>query len=272
MILDIMPNKGEISTRHSPRRWFDSEHPLGEWLFMYFHTPFCFGILDDEGNLISGGTGEVGDCLLHPPGSRITHGPAESIKNGFINDWIYFSGKDAEELVNELSLPVNAAFHVSDPSLIESGIRAALSVDKSDRLGQLGAALGVAGLLVDIARNICHPDEGPDDPIYLNMSRLRTEMFAKYGEEWSNERLSELSGYSKSHFLLLYRKYFGDSPMAELGRIRVEVANNMLMNSNYPIGYIANVCGFSSIQYFSRIYRAAVGCSPSQARRRGDMV
>ena len=270
MILDIMPTQGEISTRHSPRRWFDSESPLDEWLFMYFHTPFCLGILDDEGNLISEGTGGVGDCLLHPPGRRITHGPAESISNGFINDWIYFVGSDAEKIVNELSLPVDTAFHVFAPSFIDTWIRSALAKerDRSNKIERLSASLDVARLLVDTARNICHPDEKTNDPVFINISRLRTEMFAKCGEEWNNERLSALSGYSMSHFLRLYRKYFDNSPMAELSQVRIEIANNMLLNSDHPIGYIANVCGFSSMQYFSRIYRETVGCSPSQTRSR----
>ena len=270
MVLHLSPLNGGISTRHSPRTWFDSEHPLDAWLLMYFHTPFCFGVLDGRSEMLCGGTGGVGDCLLHPPGRRVTHGPAESVRSGFVNDWIYFSGGDAAGLVQELSLPVNTAFHLSDASLIGTGIRAALSEPTETGLGRLSAALDLAGILAAAARQLSRPEPAPADPVFLTLSRLRTVMFARSSESWTVERLAALSGYSKSHFLALYRKYFGDSPMAELSRIRIERANNLLMDSRDSIGAIAAACGFSSIQYFSRVYRAVVRHSPSRTRRQQE--
>ena len=49
---------------------------------------------------------------------------------------------------------------------------------------------------------------------------------------------------------------------------RMRRARRLLIGTNYTIGAIAARCGYENIYYFSRAFRKAVGCSPSEFRER----
>lgn len=256
-----------VNTRHSRGCGFDASDGISCWLFMYFHTPFFYEIDDCDGKILISGKGSAGDCLLHSPGSRIRHGPASFMSVGFMNDWLYFSGEDAETLVGELKLPVNKAFHIGQASL--AGDRIGKIIGERKRCfhtSEFAVSLIIAGLLLDVARDF-EETAMDEDTVYLRLSELRSEVLSRCGEEWSLQRLASMSGYSKSRFSALYSHYFGISPMADLIRVRIENARSLLLYSEYSIGRISELCGFSSIQYFSRTYRAVTGETPSEVCR-----
>ena len=256
-----------VNTRHSKGCGFASRNGIDYWLLMYFHTPFYYEVKSNDGTTIISEDGSAGDCLLHPPGSVIKHGPTANMSVGFMNDWIYFLGDDADIIVRELNLPVNKAFHIGQASLVGDCIRRIIGEHpQCPNMYKLAVSLDIAGLLLDVAKDIYNKPL-VEDPTYLHFTELRSDMLSRYGEEWNLQRLALISGYSISRFSALYSNYFGISPMADLIRVRVENARSLLMYSEYSIGQIADLCGFSSIQYFSRIYHDFTGMRPSDVRR-----
>ena len=55
---------------------------------------------------------------------------------------------------------------------------------------------------------------------------------------------------------------------ADTSRLADLCARRLLIGTNYTIGAIAARCGYENIYYFSRAFRKAVGCSPSEFRER----
>ena len=80
----------------------------------------------------------------------------------------------------------------------------------------------------------------------------------------SLEEMAQLSGYSPSRFLALYKTCYGISPKAELLQARLSMAKQMLSYSDLSITAIANACGFQSVYYFSKYFRKYTGTAPSQ--------
>lgn len=64
------------------------------------------------------------------------------------------------------------------------------------------------------------------------------------------------------HFKLSHDRTVG----AEITRLRVEMLKRSLLDSNQPIGRIAEECGFGSTGHLSRYFRKEVGLSPRQYR------
>jgi AraC-like DNA-binding protein len=78
--------------------------------------------------------------------------------------------------------------------------------------------------------------------------------------------LSELSGYSESHFCHRFKVITGYTPFTFLNRIRVIKASERLIVSEDKITKIATDCGFDNISYFNRVFREQMGMPPKQYR------
>ncbi len=74
--------------------------------------------------------------------------------------------------------------------------------------------------------------------------------------------------YSPSHLSHLFRRVSGRSVMGYLLDCRIAAAKALLTAGDADVGEVAAQCGFDDHSNFSRAFRAAVGCSPSEFRKR----
>ncbi len=83
----------------------------------------------------------------------------------------------------------------------------------------------------------------------------------------SVEQLAQDMGYSKYHFIRLFKKATGTTPWAYVLQLKMDRAKELLLGSSYSIKEVAQHVGFSNSLYFSRMFRKLVGQSPSQFRK-----
>ena len=79
--------------------------------------------------------------------------------------------------------------------------------------------------------------------------------------------ICEAVGYSKSTVLTAFKKEFSTTVNAYLNTLRLEKAKKMLENENTSVSEIALSCGFSDQSYFSKVFSAAYGETPTEYRR-----
>jgi AraC family transcriptional regulator len=77
----------------------------------------------------------------------------------------------------------------------------------------------------------------------------------------------ELTGLSRSHFSRACRTSLGDSAHHFVTRRRIETAKKLMLETSEPLCEIALQCGLSDQAHLSRLFRRAVGMSPSAWRR-----
>jgi LacI family transcriptional regulator len=58
------------------------------------------------------------------------------------------------------------------------------------------------------------------------------------------------------------------SPKEEILRVRLQQAKMLLATSNLAIALVAPKCGFTSQEYFARVFKQRIGTTPAQFRRR----
>ena len=78
------------------------------------------------------------------------------------------------------------------------------------------------------------------------------------------ESLAELCGLSQSQMYRLFKEETGTSPVEYRNRLRVEKACILLREKEFTVGEIADMLGFESIFYFSRVFKKQKGVSPSR--------
>lgn len=79
--------------------------------------------------------------------------------------------------------------------------------------------------------------------------------------------LAEAAGYSKAHFVRLFRRSTGTSPHRYVLLRRLAQARELIVTSSLPLAEVASATGFASQSHlngaFVRVYR----CTPGEARR-----
>jgi len=86
-------------------------------------------------------------------------------------------------------------------------------------------------------------------------------------DQLSLESLAQESGYSRVHFMRMFRAATGRSPHNYLMNLRIERARELLSNPALSLTDIALDCGFSSHSHLTRVFRQFLGVTPSEYRR-----
>ncbi len=72
------------------------------------------------------------------------------------------------------------------------------------------------------------------------------------------------SGISSRHFSTLFRNNFVITPNRYLTVRRIEHAKQMLETKSLTVSEIAELCGFSDVYYFSKVFKQICGIPPSK--------
>ena len=92
-------------------------------------------------------------------------------------------------------------------------------------------------------------------------------IYDHYAEDPNLEQVSQLCGYSKSHFCRVFKSVVGDTFHNVLSRHRVEIACLHLKESNAAVESIATQVGFPDSKSFCRVFKKLMGITPSQYRK-----
>ncbi|MGL6258253.1 AraC family transcriptional regulator [Vibrio sp. WXL210] len=86
--------------------------------------------------------------------------------------------------------------------------------------------------------------------------------------DWSSEDMANYCHLKSTRFIYYCKKLTNLSPIQYLHCLRVKKAQQALMTSSSSITDIALDCGFSSSQYFNRVFKKLTGETPHEYRQR----
>ena len=93
------------------------------------------------------------------------------------------------------------------------------------------------------------------------------ERMRSFDSDLSLQALANESGYSRVHFVRMFKAATGASPHNYLLNLKLERARELLKNPSISLIEIALDCGFSSHSHMSRLFHRSVGVTPSAYRR-----
>ena len=88
----------------------------------------------------------------------------------------------------------------------------------------------------------------------------------RYREHWTIGWISRIAAMAPSTLLPVFKKVTGYSPIDYLLHVRLAKAAEMLLKSEKTISEIAQDCGFTDSNYFSRQFRKIYSLSPREYR------
>jgi AraC family transcriptional regulator len=97
--------------------------------------------------------------------------------------------------------------------------------------------------------------------------RRIVERMRCFDSDLSLQALANESGYSRVHFVRMFRAATGYSPHNYLLNVKLERVRELLKNPSTSLIDIALDCGFSSHSHMSRLFHKVLGVTPSAYRR-----
>lgn len=244
----------ETDTVHQKNDYYIRQENNDDFLLMFFKTPFIYKRGSKKVKA------EKNHYLINPPFSAAEHG---SYLQGFVNDWIFFSGKEAEKIIKQFKLPLNKHFYISENSLIYRYIEKIAAEQKFKQTcyeNKISATIN--DMLIHLGREYEYSTKNIH-PAFEAINSARNLMMNNIEKNITIKQLSEYASYSESRFCVLYNNFFASSPIDDLLNARIEKAASLLKYSNKSVTEIAGECGFSSLHYFSRKFKEKTGLSPS---------
>jgi AraC family transcriptional regulator, arabinose operon regulatory protein len=254
-----------LQTPHDVDFVVDRPQGYPSHLLTCFSTPaFCRTTSGIEG-------ARPGDCIIHDLVFPQRHGTAAGQKSGFRNDWIHIRGRALPRLMRSYNLPFNVLLPTGRPDLLTPFIeQVAREQSRREAFWTQATSHAVESMLLSIARHWCKNGtatrETPSGILREQFVQLRMTMARQISRNWSVPEMARSVGLSPSRFSVLYRTFFEISPMEDLIRQRLSRARELLTHTDQSVGEVAQACGFSSIYYFSRIFRNRIGCPPGRYR------
>lgn len=183
-----------------------------------------------------------------------------------VHDWAHVSS-DIASLLERNNIKTGEIFYPKNPALITQIFRELEGELLSKRRNREKLiSLLFEEFLIKLSR-ACDDESTlqiePSDQFF----KLRNRMFLELSTPWTIEELSSLVNLSPSRFQVVYKNYFGISPIDDLISARIAAAKNMLCTDNANICAIARSLGYNNQFHFIRQFKKKTGLTPTEYRK-----
>lgn len=216
--------------------------------------------------LVSGQLQDIitADTVLVSPGDAVIIPPNTPWKFSCTGDHIgfycvHFTGSEVENLLNEYRIKLfpNVNKISTNNELPKRFNRLFDGFSKKDRYKTRELANFLDGILIEAARSI--ENEKFDKSILSKSIRYINEFYT------TSIKIATLAKM-ENMCVTLYNKHFksimGIPPTKYIIKLRMQYACELLSNSEMQINQIANLCGYKDDNFFIRVFKKYLGCSP----------
>ena len=106
----------------------------------------------------------------------------------------------------------------------------------------------------------------------LPVARARRIVEDEYDQEITLEGVASRLGLNHTYLSTLFKEETGRAFTNFVQEVRVEKSKELLIQTRLPVLEVALSVGFSSQNYYSRIFKKLTGCTPSEFRKQSKIV
>lgn len=142
----------------------------------------------------------------------------------------------------------------------------AAEIRSSDPYHVAGVRAQVLNLMVYLARNHSlgtSPTVKSRSSSDENIKQAIAYINDNYAQKLSLEGLADEVNLSKYYFAREFKKATGMTVVAYINATRCRNARNLLLGQKHSVSEVAALCGFENSSYFSKTFKAVMGCLPS---------
>lgn len=260
----ITVTRAGVDVKHEREFIINRPHGANDILFLHFLAPIH---IYQNGRMTYE---KAGACIFYLPPHRQWY---SGIEEGFNHNWFHMSGTDSVKLLGRYNLPRNKVFYpyrtdFIGPLISEIKLERSMSEPHSEK----AIAILVEHLVLLLARHLETAEDARLTPrraeLLARFKKLRAALHNAPEKPWTVEMMARETMLSASRFAVLYKDFFGVSPVINLLQARLSKASWLLTNTTLAIKDVAFQSGFENIYYFSRIFHRQIGCAPRDYYRK----
>jgi len=183
------------------------------------------------------------------------------------NDWIHFEFDPA--FLNQCPITLNTPLYISNHYYISDLIlKMANEFYSNNSYKEQTIEYLIKILLIKVKEQmetkIFHHQHSR---IYDDLIKLRSEIHSNPGNNWSISLMAERLHISCGYLQNTYKDTFFISCMSEVIESRITYAKELLIESDFPIKEISNLCGYQNEVHFMRQFKKLTTLTPTEYRR-----
>lgn len=208
---------------------------------------------------------EPGSICLLPAG--VPHRLESDPDHPALIKWCHFhTGLNHRGIRHLLGAPhaVSSPDPVETSRLMDRLMAASGAAGAGSRLRVKGALLELIGILLDaLPEGALLPDAGKD---MQKLDRVLQYIDRHLAEPITVEQLAKMAYFHPNYFISFFKGLMGCSPIQYVNWRRMELAQSLLRQGDVSVSEVSRRIGMKNY-YFSRMFKAHTGLSPSQYRK-----
>lgn len=228
------------------------------YIFLHFINPITIFLGGEEITTSSNA------CIIYPPGSHL-HYTAKKIR--MMHNFLHFNVEDPD-FFKKNNIPVHKIFYTNMQNEITDTVELIESamVKKFNNFVDL-IDVEIKEIFSLISKEQHRRISFDGFSTKTRFDDLRTLIYQNPGS-WSVNTMADYVNLSRSRFSTKYQMMFGITPNKDLTEAAMLYANKILQTSDICIADLAYECGFTSPDYFIRLYKKVYGITPGAYRKK----
>ena len=244
----------ESNTTHTANFSFSCDDSHDWWLFVHTHSTTCF-IIDGEEVITAPDT-----AILYPPHVPILYKVMNN--ENYSDDWIRFYTD--ESFITNGVVPTLKPFKTMESSYICQIVHL---IAAENFFTNKNKELTIQNLMHILFYKLNESlSNQTDDFRTLALYHLHQNIQTNPAFPWTISYMAKQLYVCPRLLHKFYYEEFGISCMQDVIKNRIILAKDNLANTDYSIKKIANICGYSNTEHFSRQFKKETGMSPKQYR------
>ena len=194
------------------------------------------------------------------------------MENPWSYKWLHIGGTEFLALLKEVGLDENSPVLDVSSHSCRPGTFCTIIDEIFENYEREYYCVGKIYEIMDFLRKeYGRADEASAESLQLQYVRTVIKYIQlKFSEQITMENIAGVCGLNRSYLSRLFHDATGYTIKGYLQLYRMQTAQKMLRDSDYPISYIGNAVGYADIFTFSKAFKKHTGCTPSDYRDKGS--
>lgn len=237
-------------------------YPAGLWIpsHTHEHSFFSFCVGGEPGRFLASRGELQGRLIYHPPGE--THGGHKRDEWG--NSFYVELGPELQKRLDEFGTPVNS-FNLESGHARQLAARLYKEFHERDAASTIAIEGLVLEMLARCSRDSVAPANSRLPPWLAQAHGIVTE---EYAQGLSLYAIAKRVGVHPVHLATEFHRFYGCTVGDRIRSLKIEKACLLLAGPVTSLAEIAADLGFSHQAHFSRTFKAYIGVTPLEYRKR----
>ncbi|MEO7715669.1 MAG: AraC family transcriptional regulator [Capsulimonas sp.] len=252
-----------IRVRHDRDFQIDRPFGSGDYVLLHFISPVVVRDKDGLQTVSSNAT-----IVYTPKFPQYYHCPEDRIDHS----WLHCLGDGMEDMIQRYHIPQNTVMHIGSLGELTPFLQSVRHEQLyREPYWEESVAAKTEEFFLSLGRTILKRHITSltpyQDELQEGIRNARATAHSDLARRWTVAEMAALANLSTSRFTALYSRFYGVSPIDDLIASRIRQAMFLLQTNSATVDTIAQECGFSSPEHFSRIFRQRNGSSPRDYRQ-----